>query len=438
MDQKETTHWKKLSGGECSHAEYSANKTTDSRTDKSFQANKSTYRIFSVKQLYTDVTNQGFSCFFDLDLDSLSVAENFPAIIFEAAKKCKVAVLLLSKDLLEPKWTMLELAAFVENPKPKFLPLFFHISPNALKEKNINKKMWKQLGISGETQTKWLEALKAIRSINGIVFRDRDDEVDFREKIVKEIWRILQPSQSYHIPNMQGGERMCQDITNFFNKVLPNKKGLCGIAGHGKTSLCKAFCNLKLTEFEGKVCRLEFSRDFSFESIKITLRLKGQRVLMVLDNITEESIDEVRYYIQADLSENIYVLLSARSIDLLVKHFNIYWQSCMHVPSLEVDEAIAILLERTSVVESTLGAEDKAFVLKCLNRCSFYCESSRRFQPLPLKALDCHLSTKYGSNFSKWVDDIDGYGFQDVFAVLAEAFNAMPPVYCTIFMLLTV
>ncbi|GLJ41967.1 hypothetical protein SUGI_0868820 [Cryptomeria japonica] len=471
MDQKETTQWKKFSGGDCSHAEHSAKKSTDSRTDNSFQANKLTnsgkQKNF-VKQLYTDLTNQDISCFFDQDRDSLPLAEKFPPIIFGALKKCVVAVFLFSKEFLESKWPMQELAAFVENPKPKFLPLFFHISPDALKEKNIDKKKWKQLGISGETETKWLEALKAIRSINGIVFREGDDEVDFREKIVKEIWRILQPSQRYHIPNMQGGDRMCQDVTNFFNKVLPNKKGiliagLYGIAGHGKTSLCKAFCNLKLTEFEGKVCHLEFSRDFSFERKKIALRylthypqsrlqiltqdqaevelykrLKGQRVLLVLDNITEESIDEVRYYIQADLSDNSYILLSARSVDLLVKHFNIDWQSCMHVPSLEVDEAIAILLERTSVVDSTLGAEDKAFVLKCVNRCSFYCESSRRFQPLALKALGCHLSTKYGSNFSKWVGDIDGYGLQDVFAVLGEAFNAMSPVYRTIFMLLTV
>ncbi|GLJ41970.1 hypothetical protein SUGI_0868880 [Cryptomeria japonica] len=502
MDQKKTTQWKKLSRGECSQAGHSTKENTHSRTDMPFQANKSTHSDHNdkdvflshsskqknfVRQLYTDLTNQGLSCFFDQDPDSLPLAENFPAIIFEAAKTCSIAVLLLSKDFLESKWPMQELAAFVEardtsreNGKPKILPLFFLISPDALKEKKVGNEKWKQLGISVETQAKWLEALKAIRPINGINFRNGDDEVDFRVKVVKEIWRILPPLQRYHIPNMKGGERMCQEVTDFFNTVRPNRNGiliagLYGIAGHGKTSLGQAFCNFKLTEFEGKVCHLELSRgdkDDSFKRKKLALRylthypqsgletltkdqaeaelherLRGKRVLLVLDNITEETVDEVGYYIRADLREDSYIRLSARSADLLVKHFKIDSRSCMHVPSLEEEEAIAILLEKAFPEVSTLGAEVKDCVLKCANRCLFRCDTVRRgrtFHPLALKAFGSHLFSKYDCNLSEWVADIDGlqdrsgYGLDDVFNALRNAFDDMHPKYRTIFMLLTI
>ncbi|GLJ55891.1 hypothetical protein SUGI_1200000 [Cryptomeria japonica] len=85
----------------------------------------------------------------------------------------------------------------------------------------------------------------------------------------------------------------------------------------------------------------------------------------------------------------------------------------MHVPSLEEDDTIAILLGSTSRDESTWGSEDRAFALE-------------------------------GWNLLKWVADIDGlvdrsgYGLDDVFAVLDKAFDEMEPKYRTIFMLLTV
>ncbi|GLJ42240.1 hypothetical protein SUGI_0874330 [Cryptomeria japonica] len=350
-----------------------------------------------------------------------------------------------------------------------------------------DNEKWKQLEKSGEKRAEWHQALNAIRRINGLTFNEVGDVAEFSEQIVKEIWHILPaPSARYHVPHMQGEVRMCQEVAHFFDRVQLNERGiriagLYGIAGQGKTTLGKAFCNYKLGDFEGKVCHLEFSRGDSVERIKLALqylthrpqshlqtltiqdeaqnelytrlrghRGKGQKALLVLDNITEESIDEVTYYLRADFGENSCILLSARSVDVLTKHFNIDSQSCMRVPRLEEEEAIAILVKRAFPGESKLGAEDRDFALKCANRCSFketngdIYPRARTFHPLALKAFGRYLLGKNGSNLSKWVAEIDctvdgyGDGLVEVFSVLHKAFSCMHPKYRTIFMLLTV
>ncbi|XP_057868041.1 putative disease resistance protein At3g14460 [Cryptomeria japonica] len=275
---------------------------------------------------------------------------------------------------------------------------------------------------------------------------------------------------------MQGQERMCQEVADFFKSVQSVKKGtsiagLYGIPGQGKTTLAKAFCNFKMGDFEGKVCHLEFSRGDSFERTKLALqyltrcpqlilqtltdrdqaqvelyrRLKGQRVLLVLDNVTEESIDEVTDYLKEELGENSCILLSARSVDVLEMHFKIGKRSCMRVPRLEEDEAIEILLEKAPIDVSTMGAEEKAFAVKCADRFLFE-EVGRRgqtFHPLALKAFGGHLFSKYGPHLSKWAGEIEGwinrssYGLDDLLAVLGKAFDSTRPEYRTIFMLLT-
>ncbi|XP_059066664.1 disease resistance protein RRS1B [Cryptomeria japonica] len=267
---------------------------------------------------------------------------------------------------------------------------------------------------------------------------------------------------------------MCQDVAVIFNTAHPNGKGiriagLYGMPGQGKTTLGKTFCNLNLKEFCNRVCHLKFCGGNKLDRQKLALeylthcsksqlesltreeearqklyeRVRGQRVLLVLDNITEDSIDEVKYYLGADLGENSCILLSARSEDVLAKNFSINLNSSMSIPALEEKEAIAILLERTSLESSTLGTDDRRFALKRAKKCSFNFRRARTFHPMALKAFGGYLFSKYGSDLSTWAAEIDGMvdragdGLDEVFVVLKKAFDYMNPKYRTIFMLLT-
>lgn len=72
--------------------------------------------------------------FFDQRNKSLPKGEEFPVRIFNAARKCVVAVVILSKEYVTSKWPMLELLTFVEaqkftNPDLKLLPVFYDNLP---------------------------------------------------------------------------------------------------------------------------------------------------------------------------------------------------------------------------------------------------------------------------------------------------------------------
>ncbi|GLJ27276.1 hypothetical protein SUGI_0535420 [Cryptomeria japonica] len=170
-----------------------------------------------VRELHKELTNKGVSCFFDDDPQSLPLAEKFPARIFGAAKKCRIAVLVISKNFIHSKWPMQELSAFFKakssgkNPHMKILPLFFMISPKSLSEITEDNQAWKDLGMSAKIRVEWHGALKKVRSIKGLVFKEVEDLVGFRDKVVKAICSLLLP----HIPNsMQGHARQDQHPFN--------------------------------------------------------------------------------------------------------------------------------------------------------------------------------------------------------------------------------
>ncbi|KAH9324560.1 hypothetical protein KI387_004738, partial [Taxus chinensis] len=152
-----------------------------------------------VRQVHQDLIKQSISCFFDEDPQSLPLAEKFPPRIFEAAEKCRLAVLFLSKEFIHSKWPMLELSAFCKaknsnkNPDMKILPLFFMIPVKSLSEIAKDNQGWKDMGISDEVQAEWRNALREIKSFNCLEFKEAEDVVGFRDKVVKAICSLLLP-----------------------------------------------------------------------------------------------------------------------------------------------------------------------------------------------------------------------------------------------------
>ncbi|GLJ41969.1 hypothetical protein SUGI_0868860 [Cryptomeria japonica] len=250
------------------------------------------------------------------------------------------------------------------------------------------------------------------------------------------MWKRSLRIPRYHVPPMQGEARMCQEVGDFFNTVHPNERGiriggLYGMSGLGKTTLVKAFSYHNLGNYNGKVVYIEFCGGNGSDTQNLVLQyltrscnsqfewvtgeddvrnvfcsiVAGQRVLLVLDNITEASIDKVSEYLGADVGDGSSILLIAQTVDVLLQNFNIDSKSCMHIPRLRAEEAIGIMLEKTSVEYGARG-----FALKCAKSCSFKEDtaSAPTFHPLALKALGRHCFSKHHLDLSNWVAEIDG------------------------------
>ena len=98
-----------------------------------------------VRQLCKDLEAETHQPFFDERSSSLMMGERFAPLIFEAAKQCLVAVVVLSEDFLTSKWPMLELVEIVKakkshNHKLKLFPLFYKLSPDDLKVESIGSR----------------------------------------------------------------------------------------------------------------------------------------------------------------------------------------------------------------------------------------------------------------------------------------------------------
>ena len=60
-------------------------------------------------------------------------------------------------------------------------------------------------------RAKWHRALGVVGGINGLNFKEGDNEVKFKAEIVDAIRKILPtPSPRYPVRGMQGEARMCQ------------------------------------------------------------------------------------------------------------------------------------------------------------------------------------------------------------------------------------
>jgi len=174
-----------------------------------------------VEQLCKDLEAQNYYPFFDQRSSSLPKGEEFSSLIIDAAKKCQVAVVVLSKEYLSSKWPMLELVEFVsaresKNKNLKLLPLFYKASVQDLSNNLIQNQwmsIWVEL-VGGDSRVdleQWAAAVRALRGVNGLSFdKFGNSEVSYRDAIVKEIFTLTPPSLLYETSKIYGGARICK------------------------------------------------------------------------------------------------------------------------------------------------------------------------------------------------------------------------------------
>ena len=147
--------------------------------------------------------------FFDVHEDSLPLGDKFTDIIFQASKKCQLAIVVVSDDFFMSKWPMLELASFVEakngdNPEMKILPLFYRLTFAQFKEPKRRRvwfTKWKMLQKSNERLdiSSWKDALSGLGGQNDAMFCGTgQDEVRYIESIVQSVFMWVPPGVLYY------------------------------------------------------------------------------------------------------------------------------------------------------------------------------------------------------------------------------------------------
>ena len=155
-----------------------------------------------VTQLCVDLERFNYFPFFEQSPDIFHIGESYASLIQQVARQCSVVVIVLSKDYVVCKRTMVELSTFVqfqktENPDLKLLPLLYHFSPSDLNEKHLFKEHWEEL-VEGDKTINielWIQSIRVLRSTLSLNFHE-NSEVEFRANVVRAINHIIQ--DSYH------------------------------------------------------------------------------------------------------------------------------------------------------------------------------------------------------------------------------------------------
>jgi hypothetical protein len=151
-----------------------------------------------VEQLYEDLGRAKQTPFFDKRPDSLPKGEKFAQLIFQAARQCELAVVVVSEEYFSrSKWPMLELVAFVQARHCVILPLFFGLSCNEFSDVKRRQLWFKRWDEWAQEDARirvdvWKEALKELDRRNGLEYAEALGEVTFRREVVATACSIVQ------------------------------------------------------------------------------------------------------------------------------------------------------------------------------------------------------------------------------------------------------
>ncbi|KAG0586262.1 hypothetical protein KC19_2G076800 [Ceratodon purpureus] len=421
-----------------------------------------------VEQLYRDLERVNQRAFFDQDPDSLVKGEKFEDQIIEAARRCKVGVVVVSKGYLTTLWPMLELNWFVEYGV-KLFPLFFKLSPSDLDESEVDKRWkpsWRKLVEKGEVKEEvlesWSKAVKELQSSNGLDFgKFATSEYKYRCAVVEEIDRLWPRKMKYAIDvEIQGYERLCKMASSMFTetKVIIDEGihwylGLHGMGGVGKTTLCKAMRSYSQGEFGDRVCYVELSSEQGTEriakneqharlkhvigrlscfnsSVPDSISEEGQEdqvweclkdglrnqrpVFLAIDNVGdyEASRREARKYLKSGLPSGSKVLVTARSQEILKSVLG-GTEYCKPIPRLEWLEAATLFLSYAApwvLSVSLLKAEEREIVERCVSECRFEdigYDPSSQYHPLVLRALGTYFHDVDSGSVMRWEEALE-------------------------------
>lgn len=414
-----------------------------------------------VEQLCKDLEAACFYPFFDQRDDSLPKGKKFAELIFKAASQCRVAVIVLSKEFLSSKWPMLELLEFTKaiesgsNENLNMLPLFFKLSISDLSDEAISKTWmleWTKLAKKDPRVNvqKWKKAVQKLHAVNGLMFaKFGGSEANYRDAVVNAIFKLI-PPVLHNTSGVQGCDRVCEILTEMFvehtpssdrSLLRPQKLGLYGMGGLGKTTMCKALCNHFQKEFNGRVCHVELGcespltlqkkvlknllrvRDDLLE--RVTNASEGLKVLkeklgydpvfLAIDNVgdAEDSRDEACTFLRCNFHPSSKIMVVSRSKEV-VEALLEGPEYCKPLPDLMIEEARALFLSKATAPKkefSSLSTAEVNIVNTCLKECLFSPDGNTnadvlkkhgQYHPLALAALGVYFHDISRTNLLLW------------------------------------
>ncbi|XP_054817719.1 disease resistance protein Roq1-like [Prosopis cineraria] len=361
-----------------------------------------------------------------IDDDELERGEIISDQLLQAIDKSLISLVILSEKYASSHWCLDELQRILESKKclgREVIPVFYKLDPSHVRyqggafahafQKHVERYDPKK--VQG-----WRDALKEIADISGYHSLNRH-ESKLIEEIVTQVWTKLQPRQPYDKNEFVGIESKIDKLSSILRIGLDDVclLGIWGMGGLGKTSLARAIYQRIQSQFDASYfyanvreiskkkglvhlqrkflsCSLQLRNkefdhiDDEYEGKNMIKRfLCKQKVLMVLDDVSEMSQLEFLAIKKDWLSPGSRVIVTTRDKQLLTAHgeFETYVAEFLNdEESLQLlcqwafksDQPPVDYLELSkSVVEQAAGL------------------------PLTLKVMGCHLC---GRNMLEWKD----------------------------------
>ncbi|KAG0556951.1 hypothetical protein KC19_11G090200 [Ceratodon purpureus] len=171
-----------------------------------------------VEQLCEDLERAKQVPFFDKRPDSLPKGEKFAQLIFQAARQCPLAIVVVSEEYFtRSKWPMLELGAFVQTGKCTILPLFLGITCKEFGDVKRREGWFRRWSEWAQEDPRiqvdvWKEALRDLDGRNGLEFSEALGEVAYRKEVVATACTIL-------AKNVQLRDQMLPQMVSAFLKI---------------------------------------------------------------------------------------------------------------------------------------------------------------------------------------------------------------------------
>ncbi len=164
------------------------------------------------------------------------------------------------------------------------------------------------------------------------------------------------------------------------------------------------------------------------------------KVFLALDNVTDapDILEEVLWYLSVSYGVGSMILVTSRSLEVLLSELQIAKSHCLEVPDLNESEAISLFLQACPSNKhqklSSYSGDEQLRVVEGVQKALFprTSRSDEQFHPLALKALACRLD-KFINNPEQWRNTLANLDLKftqhkdhPIFSILGSSFEMLP------------